>query len=58
MVLDTGRRHGESKMRLTRTGLGYFALFLQKQRWQRMAAARRAVPTGGQPLELGPPGDG
>jgi glycosyltransferase involved in cell wall biosynthesis len=41
MVLDAGRRVGKSKMRVTQTGLGYFALFKQKGAWKRAARAAR-----------------
>jgi dolichol-phosphate mannosyltransferase len=42
MVLDTRRRVGRSKMRLTATSLGYLALFRRKRNW-RMAATRQLV---------------
>jgi hypothetical protein len=37
MLLDTGRRVGKSKMRITRTALGYVALFRHKRRWRAVA---------------------
>jgi len=37
MLLDSGRRVGKSKMRITRTALGYVALFRHKRRWRRVA---------------------
>jgi hypothetical protein len=37
MVLDAGRRVGKSKMRISRTALGYFALFRHKRRWRAVA---------------------
>jgi len=38
MVLDSSRRVGSSKMRITRTGLGYLALFRRKRAWRILAA--------------------
>ena len=38
MVLDTTLREGRSKMKITRTALGYFALFAYKRKWQERAA--------------------
>ena len=40
MVLDTSRRVGVSKMRITRTGLGYLALLGGKRRWRASAGGR------------------
>jgi dolichol-phosphate mannosyltransferase len=37
MLLDSGRRVGKSKMRISRTGLGYLALFRHKRRWRTVA---------------------
>jgi dolichol-phosphate mannosyltransferase len=37
MVLDTSRRVGASKMRITRTILGYGALFRRREAWRRRA---------------------
>lgn len=55
MVLDTSRRIGKSKLNTRRTALGYFALFLHKPRWHRMATAALTEPgvsagTGRAPL--------
>ncbi len=37
MTLDTSKRIGKSKMRIGRTIRGYFSLFLDKARWQKLA---------------------
>jgi glycosyltransferase involved in cell wall biosynthesis len=39
MVLDTSLRIGRSKMKVSRTALGYLALALKKREWQSQAAA-------------------
>jgi dolichol-phosphate mannosyltransferase len=47
MLLDSGRRIGKSKMRISRTAFGYVALFRHKRRWRRVADRSRsgaAVP--------------
>jgi dolichol-phosphate mannosyltransferase len=40
MVLDTSRRVGKSKMRLTQTSVGYFALFRRKSVWRKVISRR------------------
>lgn len=42
MVLDTSLREGKSKLKLTRTALGYLSLGRRRRAWQRAAAG--AVP--------------
>jgi dolichol-phosphate mannosyltransferase len=38
MVLDSSRRAGRSKLKITRTALGYLSLFRHKRSWQQRAA--------------------
>jgi hypothetical protein len=38
MVLDTSLRAGKSKLKLTRTALGYLALYRHRRGWRREAS--------------------
>jgi dolichol-phosphate mannosyltransferase len=40
MTLDAGQRIGKSKMRITKTGLGYLRLFRLRRRWRAVAGAQ------------------
>jgi len=49
MTLDAGQRLGRSKMRITRTGIGYLRLFRLKRRWRAVGASQAGQLVPGWP---------